>query len=269
MVKRRKIIVGAWKAFLNQATAKKLADELKKWKANDSKKQDDYDIVLSPSFPYLVPVQDAIKETNIALCAQDVDAVKMGPYTGHIPPPILVDVGCKYVLLGHSELRHLKEYSPRRIHEKVTAALGADLHVILCIGETKDEKVADKTKSVLKEQLETALVNLDEKIIRGKFDVAYEPVWAISSQNPDKPPKAEDVNNIHGFIREILNKKLDKKTADTVRILYGGSVNEDNVCDYLNQPNVDGVLVGSASTKHPQFVNLLNAVEERVLIPAQ
>ncbi len=263
MAERKKIVVGAWKAYLNAASAQKLAKQIADWRNLQSTKKDDCELVLSPSFLHLIPVINAVNGTNIELSGQDVDLGSYGAYTGHITPEMLDDVGCTYVILGHSELRKYKGESDKLIHEKAKAALTqSKLKIILCIGESLEEKNQNKTIKILESQLAETLEDLPSDLVKDRLGIAYEPVWAISSENPVSPPDASSVNEIHGSIRHVLNNILGEPTTDTVRILYGGSVNEDNVRGYLRQDNVDGILVGSASTKHPQFVNLLKAVEE-------
>ena len=263
MENRKKIIVGAWKAYLDRASAEKTALALKNWRLDESKKSD-YDIVLSPSFPHLFLIENIISETNIALSAQDVDPVTMGAYTGHIPPQILLDVGCEYVILGHSELREMKDYDRKSINLKVKAALESGLKVILCIGEKASQKASGHTYEQLTGQIESALVNIDEKYVKNNLDIAYEPVWAISSQNPVEPPSPQEINTINEKLRAVIKKQFSKDTANSIRLLYGGSVNANNVCGYLNETLIDGVLVGSASTKLPGFIDLLDAVEHKV-----
>ena len=265
MAERKKIVVGAWKTYLDTNGAEELAKQIANWRTVKSTKKDEYELVLSPSFLHLIPVTNAISETNIESSGQDVDLGGYGAYTGHTTPEMLDDVGCTYVILGHSELRKYKHESNKLIHDKVKATLTqSGLKIVLCIGESLDDKNQNKTVGILKNQLAETLEDLPAALVKDRLSIAYEPVWAISSENPVAPPDANTVNDIHGSIRGILNNVVGESTADTIRILYGGSVNEDNVCDYLKQDNVDGVLVGSASTKHPQFVNLLEAVEDRV-----
>lgn len=269
MKERKKIVVGAWKAYLNKAEAEKTATALTEWRNNNDKKFD-YDIVLSPSFPYLVSIQNIISKSDIALSAQDVDTVEMGAYTGHIPPEMLLDVGCKYVILGHSELRHRKEGLKMGlgiIHSKVKAALGFRLKVILCVGETIEHRNSKQTFTILTNQIKSALEGINENIVRDNLNIAYEPVWAISSQKPVSPPTSKEINETSQKIRSMIEKYLSKEVADTVRILYGGSVNTENVCSYLNEDNIDGVLVGGASKESSSFINLLTAVEKKVSLP--
>ena len=264
MAERKKIVVGAWKTYLDTASATGLAKQIADWRNAQSTKKDAYELVLSPSFLHLIPVADAVSGTNIKLSGQDADLGSCGAYTGHIPPEMLDDVGCTYVILGHSELRKYKHESDKLIHDKVKATLTqSKLKIVLCIGESLEDKKQNKTIEILEDQLAETLEDLPSALVKDRLSIAYEPVWAISSENPASPPDAGAVNGVHGSIRKILNDVLGEPTSDTVRILYGGSVNEDNACDYLRQDNVDGVLVGSASTKHPQFVNLLKAVEDR------
>jgi triosephosphate isomerase len=260
MNSRKKIIVGAWKAYLKLDDVIQLSTRLAKWRKEQSSSNDYLDLVLAPSMTYLYSTECIIKDVDIILSAQDVDPVNMGAHTGHIPPEMLLDVGCKYVLLGHSEKRYSAEYEVS-LPTKVEYALKSGLHVILCVGETRAEKDNNKTFEKLRTQIISVLSHIPKDLIKNCFDVAYEPVWAISSQNPVEPPTAADVRKISEFIRQTLNEELGIDVADTIRILYGGSVNTDNVCDYLNQSLIDGVLVGSASTKLPGFIDLLDRIE--------
>ena len=250
---------------MDTKSATELGKQIASWRNVQSTKKDDYELVLSPSFLHLIPVTSAISETNIGLSGQNVDLGGYGAYTGHIVPEMLDDVGCTYVILGHSELRKYKRESDKLIHAKIKATLNqSKLKIILCIGESLEDKNQNKTIEILKNQLEETLEDLPSALAKDRLSIAYEPVWAISSENPVSPPDTGTVNEIHESIRQILNNILGEPTADTVRILYGGSVNDANAWNYLRQDSVDGVLVGSASTKHPQFVNLLKAVEDKV-----
>ena len=254
-MKHKKLIVGAWKAYLNPADAKRLAVKIATWVGSNPK----YDLVLCPPYPLIPIVLDAIRDTKIQASAQDADAIDYGAHTGRIPPRLLSDMGCKYTLLGHSEMRAIE--SLESIQEKLSVILAtSSLNVILCIGETIKEKTAGKTVQVLTDQLESALAGLSENKVSKRLNVAYEPVWAISTENPVEPPGIDQVADAHTAIRDILSAKFGK-TADAMRILYGGSVNKENVTTYVGNKTVDGVLVGSASTKFDKFTGLLDAVQ--------
>ncbi len=257
---RKGLIVGAWKAYLDGAASAGVARAVREWRMRKGGASR-YDIAVAPSFPYIVPVNGIIADTDILLCAQDVDPVPMGAYTGHVPPQVLRDAGCRLVIIGHSEMRRLRRDDDNIIRRKVGTALEAGLHVVLCVGETREQRDDDATRRVLEKQAGSALAGLGE-LAKDSLSIAYEPVWAISSQNPASPPAPRDVNAIHGDLRSIIGDALGD-AADSARILYGGSVSADNVCDYMNEPNVDGVLVGSASTRPADFVGLLDAVEAR------
>lgn len=252
----KKLIVGAWKAYLRPADAKELAVKIAKWVGSDPKS---YELALCPSYPLIPIVLDAIRDTEIQTSSQNADAIDYGAHTGHIPPRLLSDMGCKYTLLGHSEMRAVE--SLESIQKKLSVILAiSSLEVILCIGETMEERTSGKTTQILTEQLESALAGLSKDQISGRLNVAYEPVWAISTESPVNPPGIDQVADAHTTIRGILSAKFGK-TADTVRVLYGGSVNKDNVTAYVGDKSVDGVLVGSASTKFDEFIGLLDAVE--------
>lgn len=255
---KRTIIVGAWKAYLNLDKVRQLSSGLAEWRKEYH--NDNIDLVLAPSMPHLHTTKYITKDTDISLSAQDVDPVNMGAHTGHIPSEMLLDIGCKYVLLGHSEKRYSKEYE-ESLSIKIKSALESGLHIIFCIGETIQEKNNKNTSTKLRTQITSALKDIPKHLVKDHLDIAYEPVWAISSQNPTEPPTAIQVQKINEFIKHVLNEELGKEVADTVRILYGGSVNMDNVCNYLEQPLIDGVLVGSASTKIPDFINLLDRIK--------
>lgn len=259
---REKIVVAAWKTYLTLAGSECLAREIAAWAARSSGA---FELVLTPPFLHIAPVRRAVGDA-IAVGAQNLDLAGRGAYTGQTPPQLLIDAGCSYVLLGHSELRRHMGETDALLRTKVAAALGeAGLRVILCIGESYAQKSAGTTLDVLKSQLDGCLKGIRGSEAAGRLDIAYEPIWAISSESPTSPPEARHVNALHLKIRKTLARLLGGKAAEKVRILYGGSVSAANVGRYLQQSEIDGVLVGSASTRLPDVLELLDAARRSIL----
>lgn len=257
-----KIIVGAWKAYLGLADARNLAGNIADWRTASTREKS-FELVLAPSLPLIPIVLEAVRNTDIRISSQDVDSIsEYGAHTGRIPPRLLSEMGCQYTLLGHSEMRAIE--SQESIQEKTfTALTSSELQLILCVGETAQEKSAGRTIQTLREQLESALDGITANHATDRLHIAYEPVWAISTENPVEPPRPDDITPIHEEIRNILTDRFGAQTAQTVRILYGGSVNQSNILDYLDSDMIDGVLVGSASAK-PGFLDMLDIVERHM-----
>ena len=256
--RRKKLVIAAWKTYLTLAESKNLAKEIRYWAARNPPS---CEIVLAPSFPHIVPVRHAVG-TALGISAQNVDLAGRGAYTGHTPPQMLSDAGCSYVLLGHSELRKYKKETDLLLKKKTEAVLTeSDLGVVLCIGESYRQKTEGRTLDTLESQLRTGLGGIPGADVAGRLDIAYEPVWAISSENPQSPPAPQDVDAIHGRIKSVLEQLFGGQIAKKIRVLYGGSVSPSNVGSYVGQPDIDGVLVGSASTRLPGVIDLLKAVE--------
>lgn len=249
---RKKLIVGNWKMNLNLEEARRLILDVRLGLAGIK----DVEIVVCPSFLHLKMVGFQLP-TNIKLGAQNCFWEKFGQYTGEISPVQLKDLRCDYVILGHSERRQYLKENDVMIAQKLEAVLASDMTPILCVGETKEEREKNLTMAKLDEQVQIPLGDLTREQIR-KIVIAYEPVWAIGKGLAARP---QDVQYVARFIREILDKKYDKKTAEMVRILYGGSVNSKNITEFINQPSIDGALVGGASLKSEEFVNIVKNVE--------
>ncbi|MCB0308167.1 MAG: triose-phosphate isomerase [Bdellovibrionales bacterium] len=215
------------------------------------------EIVVAPSFVSLHPVEIAIQGTSIKLAAQNMYHEDSGAFTGEISPLMLVDVGVKYVVLGHSERRQIFSENNHLINKKVLAAQEYDLHPILCLGETKEQRASKATFDVIETQLKECLRGVHDSYAANVV-IAYEPVWAIGSGEPATPDQAQEV---HHFIREQLSAMFRKDIANQIRILYGGSVNPSNVRDFMNQDDVDGVLAGGASLETSSFVSLIHSVD--------
>ena len=198
-------------------------------------------VVLAPSFTDIAPVKTAIGKSKIALAAQDMAPTNCGAYTGSVCGKDLKELGVKYVILGHSERRKYFGETYKMVNKKIKHAIEIGLVPVLCVGESSQEKKAGKTLGVVRSQLKTAL----EKINTNNIIIAYEPIWAVGTGNPENP---QDANLVQGEI---------KKQAGNVPVLYGGSVDSKNFAEFLAQENIDGLLVGGASTKWEQFSKII------------
>ena len=212
------------------------------------------DIVVCPPFTVLSEVSELVRESNIDLGAQNVYWEDEGAYTGEVSSPMLKDIGCKYVIIGHSERRALFGETNETVNKKVRAALTNGLSPIVCVGETLDEREAEKTFDVVKNHIENGLKDLSkEQILR--IVIAYEPVWAIVTGKTATPEQAQEV---HAFIRQLLTD-IYGIDSSRVRIQYGGSVKPDNASVLMSQPDIDGALVGGASLNLDSFVEIVKA----------
>lgn len=212
----------------------------------------DRTISIAPPFTSLFYAHSLIKETPIKLSAQNAHFAEKGAFTGEISPFMLKELGVEYVILGHSERRHLFGEGDELIQKRVEGVYKAGLIPILCVGETLNERNEEKTFERVETQIKRALAGLQnpdpEKIV-----IAYEPVWAIGTGINATPSQAEDV---HVFIRKLLEDLYDKERAKKIRILYGGSVTPENVSELMKEPNIDGVLVGGASLDPEKFFKI-------------
>lgn len=210
----------------------------------------DRDILVAPPFTALTKVKEIIKDSNIKLGAQNCSFAEKGAYTGEVSPTMLLDAGCEYVILGHSERRQYFGEDNEIIKKKMLNALSVGLKIIYCVGETLAEREANKTFDVIESQIKEGLNGVPSENIT----IAYEPVWAIGTGKTATPDQAEEV---HAFIRGILEKIYDKNVADDMQILYGGSVSPDTIKNLMACPNVDGGLVGGASLKVDSFSKIV------------
>jgi triosephosphate isomerase len=248
---RKKFIAGNWKVYTTAATAPELASAVARGVGAETR----VTVAVCPPFPYLIPVAEALRGSQVALGAQDVYCEKEGAFTGEVSPAMLLDVGCRYVIIGHSERRHVLHESDQLINRKVHAALGAGLQVILCVGETLDEREGNRTEAVLDTQLSGGLAGLKAEGLTSLV-IAYEPVWAIGTGRNATPQQAQEA---HAFIRRRVGQMFGEKTAAALPIQYGGSVKPDNAALLLGQPDVDGALVGGASLKADSFLAIVKA----------
>ncbi|MBI4358885.1 MAG: triose-phosphate isomerase [Candidatus Omnitrophica bacterium] len=254
---KRPLIVGNWKMFKTIPEAINLINIIKA----GIHKIADCDIVVCPPFTALAALSEAIRDTKIELGAQDMHFETEGAFTGAISPLMLKDVGCRYVILGHSERRqHFKE-TDELINKKMMAALKYNLVGILCIGETLEEREARRAFEVVKQQFDQSLKNLSAEEIE-RVVIAYEPVWAIGTGRTATPEQTEQM---HSYIRRLLNEHYGDSIGERVYILYGGSVKPDNIAQLMGKPNVDGALVGGASIKAESFIQIVtNALPQEL-----
>ena len=246
---RRPFIAGNWKMNLDRASALALAEGL----AKQSKGLDGVDLAVCPPSVYVDAIGRALAGSNVALGAQNVYHEANGAYTGEVSVAMLRDLGCKYVILGHSERRHILGETDAEINKKTHAALAGGLLPIVCVGELLDEREAGQTLDVIRRQFDGSLAGVSEEQM-GNIVIAYEPVWAIGTGKVASPTQAEEV---HLALRNLLQERYNKGVAEAVRIQYGGSVKPDNATVLLAQPNIDGALVGGASLKVDQFMGIV------------
>jgi len=248
-VARKKFVCGNWKMHRTAAEARALAREVR---AAAEPLADRVDVAIVPPFTALWAAGAELAGSRIGLGAQDVFWEAQGAFTGEVSAPMLVDAGCRYVLVGHSERRQFFGDTDENVRKKAKASLAAGLHPVVCVGETLPERDAGRTLEVVGRQVRAALSGLDAAEI-GRLTVAYEPVWAIGTGKTASSAQAQEV---HAAIRAIL-RELAPAAAEAIRILYGGSVKPDNAAELLSQPDVDGALVGGASLKALDFTGII------------
>lgn len=247
---RKPVIAGNWKMNTLPAEGAELAKSLKSSLAWI----EGVDVIIAPPFTHLYPVGEETFGSHIQLAAQNMHAKESGAYTGEISAAMLQQSGCRFVIIGHSERRQYFGETDESVNEKVIAALANHLTPIVCVGETLEEREADKTLEVIANQLSGALKGLTAEGWKDII-VAYEPVWAIGT---GKTASNEQAQEVHGFIRSEIEKSLGKAVAEQTRILYGGSVKPDSICGLMDQQDIDGALVGGASLKAEDFVKIVN-----------
>ena len=214
-------------------------------------------LLVCPPYPCLASVASQLQGSGVQLGAQNVSEHENGAYTGEVAPAMLLEVGCRYAIVGHSERRTLYRETSEQVAAKMAAALAAGLVPILCVGETLDERESGSTEQVVGEQL-AAAVDRNGIAAFGSAVIAYEPVWAIGTGKTATPEQAQDV---HRYIRSVLAKH-DAEVAENVQILYGGSVKGDNAPGLFGMPDIDGGLIGGASLKAADFLAIARAATE-------
>lgn len=250
---RRPFIAGNWKMNTRRHSAVALVRQL--IEGLDSGVQ--VEVAVCPPNPYLAVVADQLAGSPIELGAQNLYPAGDGAYTGEVNADMLNDVGCRFVILGHSERRQYFGETDTFVADKLQAALAGNLVPIVCVGETLEQRQSDQTEDVVRTQVRGSLAGLDEVRAAG-IVIAYEPVWAIGTGLTATPAQAEAV---HRLIRDLLGELFSPEIAAQIRIQYGGSVKADNAAELLAQPNIDGALVGGASLKASDFLAIIAAAQ--------
>lgn len=257
---RTPMLAGNWKMHKTISEAIDLTVRLKY--ACDS--LDDRDVVVCPPFTALQAVTETLSDSEIEVGAQNMHYEEEGAFTGEVSPNMVEDTGSEWVILGHSERRELFGEDDEILREKMRAAVEHDLKVFFCIGETLDEREAGNVPDVLRSQLEGVLTDFSA----GDFEelvVAYEPLWAIGTGEAASP---EQANEAHEIVRGVLGDLFDEGTAESTRVVYGGSVKPHNVAELMDQPELDGALVGSASLEAEDFARIVQFDRDESEMPA-
>jgi triosephosphate isomerase len=251
MTDRRPLIAGNWKLHNTVAESQALAGAI----ASHVGKGLSCDVVLGPVATSLTSVKQSIEGSAVGLSAQNSHWEDSGAWTGELSPTLLVDAGCGYCIIGHSERRQFFGETDEGVRKKAGALLVHKVVPIVCIGESLEQREAGKTLDVVLGQIEAATEGFDA-VALAPLVVAYEPIWAIGT---GLTAKAEDAQEVHAAIRQKLAELKGKSWADSVRILYGGSVKPSNADELLSQPDVDGALVGGASLTAENFIPIIDA----------
>ena len=251
---RRKIVAGNWKMNKTGEEAASFARELKVKTLNINKTE----IIVCPPFTALSSVTEITKGSRVKVGAQNVHWEPSGAYTGEISAEMIEAAGCSHVIIGHSERRQYFGETNQSVNKKIKQSLSTSLLLIVCIGETLQQREAGQTKSVVESQIREGLDGLSAEQMK-RIVLAYEPVWAIGTGVTATPEQAEEV---HQFIRELIEKIFNSKVAEAVQILYGGSVKPENIEELLSLQNIDGGLIGGASLKVGSFVEMIKITED-------
>jgi triosephosphate isomerase len=254
---RKLFIAGNWKMNTSRAVSTALAKAL----VARIGKVTRVDLAVAPPFVYLPAVAEAIAGSGIALAAQNLFYEDDGAFTGEVSAAMLKDVGCRYVIVGHSERRHVIGETDETVNRKVLKALAGGMDVILCIGELLSQREADQTSDVVARQVKIGLEGVGRdcpggKALADRLTLAYEPVWAIGTGRTASPDQAQEV---HAMVRGLIAEMYGPGTAEAMRIQYGGSVKPSNARELLAQDDVDGALVGGASLKADDFAAIVEA----------
>jgi triosephosphate isomerase len=252
---RKKIIAGNWKMYKNNSEAVNLVRQLKN---KLEKKPANTTVIVCPPFTALSNVSEELMGSKIKVGAQNVFALEEGAFTGEISPKMIKSAGAKYVIIGHSERRHYFKEDERLINKKVRLALKHKLTVILCIGETLEERKQKLTRDIVANQLEWNLKQIKASELKN-IVIAYEPVWAIGTGKTATPKQAQEV---HAFLRVVIDALYNDGVGNKLTILYGGSVKPDNAEGLLSQPDIDGALVGGACLVANDFIKIIRASDK-------
>jgi len=251
IAQRRILLAGNWKMNLDRKDSVALAEQL----VAAVSQMDHVDWVVCPPFVYLDAVGQVVRGSAVALGAQDMYHEASGAFTGEISAAMLQDLGCQFVILGHSERRHILSETDQAIHRKVLAAHAADLTPIVCVGETLQQREAGATMESIQKQFDGSLGSLTEDQIASTV-IAYEPVWAIGT---GKVASQEQAAEVHADLRKMIRNRYNVDVAEAVRIQYGGSVKPENAGGLLACRDIDGALVGGASLEAESFIGIATA----------
>jgi triosephosphate isomerase (TIM) len=248
---RKPVIAGNWKMYKTVAESVETALSLKPLVANANH----CEVVIAPVFTALKMVADRLEGSNIRIAAQDCSTeLEFGAHTGEVAATQLRDVGSTHVIIGHSERRQFYSETDTFVSRKTQAGLVAGLTVIMCVGETLEQRESGNAEAVVSGQLTGGLSGLTASDL-ARIIIAYEPVWAIGTGRTATPEQAQDM---HAFIRRVFAQSYTAEAAERLRILYGGSVKPDNIAGLMKQPDIDGALVGGASLKAETFAEIVN-----------
>ena len=249
MSSRTPLIAGNWKMYKTGPEAVDTAQKLVELVADTA----DVDIMIAPVFTALDPVSGVVRDSRVGLGAQNLYWEKEGAYTGEISADMLLAAGCQYVIIGHSERRQYFGETDETVNQKIRAAIDGGLIPVFCVGETEAEREAGQTFSVLDKQVQIGLNGYFAKDL-GTLVIAYEPVWAIGTGKTATDDQAQEV---HQFIRSLIQKSFGNDLSKSIRILYGGSVKPDNISNLMEMPDIDGALVGGASLSAESFAKIV------------
>ena len=220
------------------------------------------EVVVCASFTAIPEIFKLLKKSKLSLGAQDIFYEQKGAYTGEVSGAMLKEYNCKYAIIGHSERRQYLKEADEMVNLKVKGALKARISPMLCVGEDLYVRDGGESFAFVEKQLRNCISGIDKKQII-KVAIAYEPIWAISTTKDRRDITARDITQMHNFIRKLLKDIYDLRTASNVRIIYGGSVNEQNISEILKAENVDGVLVGAASLDARKFAKVVKAFDRK------
>lgn len=249
---RKKIVAGNWKMNKGLEEGLKLAKEIDSYFREKPSKAE---VILCPPFIHLAGVSEIVKGGKVACGAQNCSSEASGAYTGEVSPAMIKSTGSQYVIIGHSERRTYYHEDDTLLNKKTQLALDNGLNVIFCCGEVQKERESGKHFEVVKRQLENGLFSISKENI-AKVVIAYEPVWAIGTGLTATPDQAQE---IHKYIRSLVESKYGKEIAENMTILYGGSCKPSNAKEIFSKPDVDGGLIGGAALKKDDFVGIVEA----------
>ena len=249
-MQRKALIAGNWKMHTTITEACQLAKDVAKACVVTA----DREVLLAPPFTALKAVSDTLSQSSVIIASQNICWEEKGAFTGEISPVMVKDCGAKAAIIGHSERRQLFYEDDELINKRVQGTLAADLMAVLCIGETLEQRESNQTFKVLETQIQLGLKDVTPDQMK-QLVIAYEPVWAIGT---GKTASKEQAQEVHLFIRQLIEKMYKKSIADQLRILYGGSVKPTNIDELMAQPDIDGALVGGAALDADSFGRIIN-----------